>query len=75
MKVTIWVEADHVRDKIAYRSVVMLKNVVMTLSKHQALLQSCMYVSEMDATGITTDQSALLLGITILWSSTLLFHL
>ena len=60
VRVTIWVDADHARDKVTCRSVtgiiVMINNtVVKTYSKRQATVESSTYGSELVAARIATD--------------------
>ena len=60
MRVTIWVDADHARDKLTCRSVtgiiVMLNStVVRTYSKRQTTVESSTYGSELVAARIATD--------------------
>ena len=60
VRVTIWVDADHARDKVTCRSVsgiVMMVNstVVRTFSKRQTTVESSTYGSELVASRIATD--------------------
>ena len=62
MRITIWVDADHARDKVTCRSVtgvvVMLNNVIVkTFSKRQTTVESSTYGSEMIAARIATDMA------------------
>ena len=60
VRITIWVDADHARDKLTCRSVtgilVMINNtVVKTFSKRQTTVESSTYGSELVAARIATD--------------------
>ena len=61
-RITIWVDADHARDKVTRRSVtgilVMINNtVVKTFSKRQTTVESSTYGSELVAARIATDMA------------------
>ena len=60
MRLTVWVDADHARDKVTCRSVtgiiIMMNNtVIKTYSKRQATVESSTYGSELVAARIATD--------------------
>ena len=62
MTITIWFNADHVRDKVTCRSVtgvvVMLNNVIVkTFSKRQTTVESSTYGSEMIAARVATNMA------------------
>ena len=62
VRVTIWVDADHARDKLTCRSVtgilVMINHtVVRTFSKRQTTVESSTYGSELVAARIATDMA------------------
>ena len=62
VRVTIWVDADHARDKVTCRSVsgiIMMVNstVVRTFSKRQTTVESSTYGSELVASRIATDMA------------------
>ena len=60
VRITIWVDADHARDKVTCRSVtgilVMINNtIVKTYSKRQSTVEASTYGSELVAARIATD--------------------
>ena len=62
MRITIFVDADHARDKVTCRAVsgilVLVNNtVVKTFSKRQTTVESSTYGSKLVATRLATDQA------------------